>query len=77
MRVLRERLRTLVSRVKGMVVQDCPPELYACEVCGKLECDHEEWANCKQRLTAAEFMRSHNRSQKTASEPSKPANTRS
>jgi hypothetical protein len=49
-----------MSRLKSAVVQDCPPELYACEVCGKLECDEAEWTNCGKRLAAAEFMRSGN-----------------
>jgi hypothetical protein len=57
---LRDRLRALMSRLKGAVVQDCPPELYACEVCGKLECDYAEWANCEKRIAAAEFVRSGN-----------------
>jgi len=68
---VRDRLRSLVSRLKGIVVQDCPPELYACEVSGKLECNHSEWVNCKERLAAAEFMQSRNQTHKT--EPSKTA----
>ena len=58
---LLQRLRALTSRVKGGVVQDCPPELYACEVCGKLDCTSTTWLNCRQRLAAAQFMASGDR----------------
>ena len=57
---MRDRLRKLMLRLKRAVVQDCPPELYACEVCGKVECDHAEWAKCEKRIAAAEFMLSAN-----------------
>jgi hypothetical protein len=50
------KLRAFVSRAKGGIVQDCPPELCACEVCGKLECRNEVWLNCRQRLAAAQFI---------------------
>jgi hypothetical protein len=57
---LRDRLHKLMLRLKRAVVQDCPPELYACEVCGKIECDYAEWANCEKRIAAAEFIVSGN-----------------
>ena len=52
------KLRTLTSRVKGGLVQDCPPELFACEICGKRECTSETWLNCRQRLAAEQFLKS-------------------
>lgn len=55
---LTERVRQALKRLKGSIVQDCPPELYACEVCKKLECNNEEWLHCEKRLEAAEFMKS-------------------
>ena len=54
---LLKRLRALTCRVKGAIVQDCPPELYACELCGKLDCTNKEWLNCRQRLAAAQFVK--------------------
>lgn len=56
-----QSVRALVSRTKGGVVEDCPPELYACEVCGKLECASETWLKCRQRLAAAQFVKSGDR----------------
>jgi hypothetical protein len=58
--VFRNRLPAWVARVKRAIVQDCPPELYACEVCGRLECNDAQWVQCEQRIAAAEFMRSSN-----------------
>ena len=54
---LRGALHRLKSRVADAIVQDCPPELYACEVCSRLQCSSEEWLTCEKRLAAAQFMR--------------------
>jgi len=54
---LRDRIRKLASKVRDAVVQDCPPELSACEVCGQLNCRSAEWLSCEKRLAACEFMR--------------------
>ena len=51
------KLRALASKAKGRVVQNCPPELYACEACGQFDCSNEAWLNCRQRLAAAQFMK--------------------
>ena len=56
-KAMTKKLRTLASRVKGEIVKDVPPELYACEVCGRLDCRSEVWLNCRQRLAAAQFMK--------------------
>ena len=56
-----KRLHALASKAKGGIVQDCPPELYACEVCGKLDCTTEVWLNCPQRLAAAQYMKTGDR----------------
>ena len=56
-----KRLRSLVSKVTGGIVQDCPPELGACEVCGEQDCTSQMWLNCRHRLAAAQFMRSGDR----------------
>ena len=42
--------------LKKSVVDECPPELYACEVCGALECNNEKWLNCEKRIQARDFM---------------------
>lgn len=42
--------------LKKSVVDECPPELYACEVCGELECDNEKWLKCETRIKARDFM---------------------
>jgi hypothetical protein len=49
--------RTLRGRVTDAIVQDVPPELSACEVCGRASCNTEEWLKCEQRLAVAEYMR--------------------
>ena len=54
---LRARLSGLISRVKRWVVQPVPPELEACEVCGKLRCADDEWKSCEKRIATAEFIR--------------------
>ena len=48
-----EAVKQTVRKIKNSIIQPCPPELYACEVCGKLECDNEEWLNCERRLRVA------------------------
>ena len=53
------RIKSAVGRMRDAVVQDCPPELAACEVCGELECSTEQWINCERRLRAADYLRSH------------------
>ena len=42
--------------LKKSVVDECPPELYACEVCGAKECSNEKWLNCESRIKARDFM---------------------
>ena len=54
--VVWKRLRALASALKGTVVQSCPPELYACETCGQLECDGSRWLSCERRLSTAARM---------------------
>ena len=50
------KARQSFGRLRMCVVQPCPPELYACEACHKLECDDEEWLHCEKRLGSAESM---------------------
>jgi len=56
----RKRLRGLVDRLKQSVVQPIPPELEACEVCGKLDCSQDEWGRCQQRIAVEKFTRKKN-----------------
>jgi hypothetical protein len=58
---LRARLRELISRVKRSLIQPIPPELEACEVCGKLRCPDDEWKSCERRIATAEFIRTGDR----------------
>ena len=46
--------------LKDSLIQECPPELYACEVCGQYECDNERWLNCEHRLKVRDQIRSLN-----------------
>ena len=52
------KLRALAARMKRGIVQDCPPELHACEICDKLDCNSVQWLNCPNRLAAAQFVQS-------------------
>lgn len=51
----------LKSMVVDAVVQDCPPEMSACEVCRKLHCDSAAWLSCERRLTAERYLRAGDR----------------
>jgi hypothetical protein len=58
---LRARLSGLISRMKHSLIQPIPPELDACEVCGKLRCPDDEWKSCERRIATAEFIRTGDR----------------
>jgi hypothetical protein len=49
-------IRRLISRLRSNIVQETPPELSACEVCGKLVCSQEEWITCEHRLVEARCL---------------------
>jgi hypothetical protein len=51
--MLSQSTRRAIGRIKRSIVRDCPPELYACEVCESLACSREEWLECEKRLAAA------------------------
>lgn len=53
-----KKLSALASNARAAIVQDCPPELSACEVCGEFECSSEEWLHCSRRLEVAQRMNS-------------------
>ena len=38
------------------VVEDCPSELAACQVCQNHHCRNEEWLNCERRLAAKRYI---------------------
>jgi hypothetical protein len=54
------KLRALAGRLKHSIIQECPPENYACEICGHLDCGSEQWRTCRKRLAAAQFVKSGN-----------------
>ena len=53
-----KKLSALASNAKDAIIQDCPPELSACEACGEYECSSEEWLHCRRRLEVAQRMNS-------------------
>jgi hypothetical protein len=55
---LSEKINQAFGRVKASIIQDCPPELIECQVCGKPECSSEEWLNCEKRLASSRLIRS-------------------
>jgi hypothetical protein len=50
-------VRRILARLTASVIKPVPPELDACEFCGRLECGDTEWKSCERRLAAAEFIR--------------------
>jgi hypothetical protein len=52
-----KRVKRSIRDLKDSIIQPCPPELYACEVCGERECDDEKWRNCEHRLKVADQVR--------------------
>ena len=41
------------------LVQNVPPDLYACELCGKTSCTQEEFASCEFRVHSEFLERKH------------------
>lgn len=44
------RIKAIIQRVKLAIVQPCPPDLDACESCGRPQCEPERFASCRMRL---------------------------
>jgi hypothetical protein len=44
------------KKFKASIVQDCPAELFACEVCDNLDCTDEEYSHCGRRLAVARYV---------------------
>ena len=51
-----EKFSQILKNIKNSFIQECPPELYACEICKKLDCNNAEWIECQERQKSAEFM---------------------
>lgn len=48
-------LEWLKAFLKRHVIDRVPPDLARCEFgCKKLQCEHDEWANCKKRIAEME-----------------------
>jgi hypothetical protein len=45
------------AKIVGAFVQECPPEIAACEVCRRLRCESPEWIACERRLKAEHYLR--------------------
>ena len=54
---LLKRAKRVLRSLKDSIIQPCPPELYACEVCDERECDDEKWQTCEHRLKVAAQVR--------------------
>jgi len=50
-------LKGLFQRIKRAIIQDVPPELYACEICRKTQCAHGEWLTCENRIAQERLQR--------------------
>lgn len=46
------------ARLHGAVMQDCPPELAACQVCNRPHCASDAWLKCERRLAAQRYVES-------------------
>jgi hypothetical protein len=46
-------MKSLFQRIKGQIIREVPPELYACEICRKSECSQDEWLACENRIMHA------------------------
>lgn len=44
------KLRQLLRRTGGGIIQDIPPELDVCESCRKPICYQDEWIVCENRI---------------------------
>ena len=55
---LSKKISEFKQKIKDSFIQECPPELYACERCGKPECSSAEWIECQRRQKSAEYMES-------------------
>ena len=53
---VRGSLQRLSAQISEAIVQDCPPELAACQVCRRLDCRAAEWLNCERRLAAKRYL---------------------
>jgi len=49
------------SKIKQAFIQECPPEIYACEICKEPECNNEKWISCQKRQKSAQYMESLDR----------------
>jgi hypothetical protein len=50
------RLKSLLRHISEGIVQDVPPELYACEICRKTQCVQDEWIVCEKRIAHAKCL---------------------
>ena len=50
------RLKRLLQRIGAGIVQDVPPELYACEICRRTRCVQDEWIVCESRIAHAKCL---------------------
>jgi hypothetical protein len=53
------RLKRLLETIRQGVVQEVPPELYACEICRRTECFQDEWIVCENRIAHARCLAEH------------------
>jgi hypothetical protein len=55
----RSRLKHLLQTISRHVIQDVPPEMYACEICRRTDCSQDEWIVCENRIAHAKCLEGH------------------
>jgi hypothetical protein len=56
---VRSKLARLLKSISQHVIQEVPPELYACEICRRTDCSQDEWIVCENRIAHAKCLEEH------------------
>jgi hypothetical protein len=59
------RLKRLLNKIGERAIREVPPELYACEICRRTECLHDEWIVCENRIAHARCLAEHEAASRT------------
>jgi hypothetical protein len=55
----RSKLKQLLQSIGKDVIQEVPPEMYACEICRRTDCAQDEWLVCENRIAHAKCLEEH------------------
>jgi len=55
----RSKLKRLLQAISQHVIQEVPPEMYACEICRRTDCAQDEWIVCENRIAHAKCLEEH------------------